>query len=220
MKLLNTFAFVTTSSSPAAAARRATPPAAAFTPEPASTAAARRPCRSMAPRRRPTRRVTRTPRPAVRRARALRAKVCCQGTTGSTCIAEGATCKGLAAQCTNTATCSAATAGQVCCGTLSIASQSATSVRQAGPCPSGEYELCTQFDGVHRRPRASRSCSTASRSRSPPARTWLTAGLGRQRHVDHRRQRRRPDSLAFRLRAVSSEDCERQWMRVTCHPHG
>ena len=73
-------------------------------------------------------------------------QVCCQGATGSTCIAEGATCQGLAAQCTNSATCSAITAGQICCGTLSIASQSATSVCQAGPCASGSYELCTQSD--------------------------------------------------------------------------
>jgi hypothetical protein len=70
-------------------------------------------------------------------------QVCCQGQNGSSCIAEGATCQGLAAQCQNSASCSAVTAGQVCCGTLSIATESATSACQAGPCASGSYQLCT-----------------------------------------------------------------------------
>ena len=65
-------------------------------------------------------------------------QVCCAGATASTCIAQGATCQGIAATCTTTASC---TGGQVCCGSFSGLSAKADC--QAGPCAAGAYELCT-----------------------------------------------------------------------------
>ena len=65
-------------------------------------------------------------------------QTCCLGTTGARTCVTGA-CMGASVGCQSTGDCSAM--GQVCCG--SFTGTSAASTCQAGPCPSGEYELCT-----------------------------------------------------------------------------